>query len=75
MRQLPSKVLIKGAGDLASGTAHRLWQAGFDVVMLELPQPLVVRRSVSFAAAVYGGSVSIEGVEARCCRGVEEPTA
>ena len=45
--KLPSKVLIRGAGDLASGTAHRLWQAGFDIVMLELPQPLVVRRSVS----------------------------
>lgn len=72
MRQLPSKILIKGAGDLASGTAHRLWQAGFDVVMLELPQPLVVRRSVSFASAVYEGSVSIEGVEARCCQGIEE---
>ncbi len=72
MRQLPSKALIKGAGDLASGTAHRLWQAGFDVVMLELPQPLVVRRSVSFASAVYEGSVSIEGVEARRCREIEE---
>lgn len=72
MRQLPSKVLIKGAGDLASGTAHRLWQAGFDIVMLELPQPLVVRRSVSFASAVYEGAASLEGVQARCCRGIEE---
>jgi len=72
VKKLPSKVLIRGAGDLASGTAHRLWQAGFDIVMLELPQPLVVRRSVSFASAVYEGSASIEGVEARCCRGIEE---
>lgn len=66
------KVIIKGAGDLASGVAHRLWQSGFDVLMLELPQPLVVRRSVAFACAVYEGTMRVEGVEARLCRSDKE---
>ncbi|NLL58072.1 MAG: EF2563 family selenium-dependent molybdenum hydroxylase system protein [Firmicutes bacterium] len=66
------KVIIKGAGDLASGVAHRLWQSGFDVLLLELPQPLVVRRSVAFACAVYEGTMCVEGVEARLCRSDKE---
>ena len=66
------KVIIKGAGDLASGVAHRLWQSGFDVLLLELPQPLVVRRSVAFACAVYEGTMRVEGVEARLCRSDKE---
>lgn len=57
-------VIIKGAGDLASGVAHRLQVAGFPIVMLELPRPLVVRRSVSFASAVFEGNTEIEGVKA-----------
>lgn len=59
--------VIKGAGDLASGVAHRLWYAGFDVIMLELPEPLVVRRTVAFATAVLKGNAEIEGVCARLC--------
>jgi len=57
-------VLIKGAGDLASGVAHRLYRCGFIPVMTELPRPLVVRRTVAFAEAVYEGKVVVEGVTA-----------
>jgi len=60
--EFPFIVIIKGAGDIASGIAHRLWQAGFRIVMLELPQPLVVRTTVSFAVAVYQGSTEVEGI-------------
>ncbi len=52
--------LVRGGGDLASGVILRLARAGVQVVVTELPQPLVVRRLVSFAAAVYSGSVTIE---------------
>ena len=58
-------VLIKGAGDLASGVAYRLWRAGFPIVMTELPVPTMVRRAVSFGQAVYDGEVSVEGISAR----------
>lgn len=58
-------VLIRGAGDLASGVAHRLRLAGLDVVMTEIAQPRAIRRAVSFASAVYEGRAVVEGVEAR----------
>lgn len=57
-------VLIKGAGDLASGVAHRLYRCGFTPVMTELPRPLVVRRTVAFAEAVYDGKAVVEDVTA-----------
>lgn len=55
-------VLIRGGGDLASGVALRLFRSGFNVVIVELPQPLAVRRMVSFAEAVYSGEINVEGV-------------
>lgn len=58
-------VLIKGAGDLASGVAWRLHRCGFPVVMTEIAQPLAVRRGVAFAQAVYTGEMTVEGVIAR----------
>ena len=70
---IPNRVIIKGAGDLASGVAHRLHQSGFTVVMLELPQPLVVRTTVAFASAVYQGEMEVEGVKARLAAGADEP--
>ena len=57
------RVLIKGAGDLASGTAHRLFRCGYRVVMTELEQPTAVRRAVAFSSAVERGRCEGEGVE------------
>lgn len=57
------RVLIKGAGDLASGIACRLRRCGFQVMMTDLAVPTAVRRTVSFSRAVYEGTVSIEEVE------------
>jgi xanthine dehydrogenase accessory factor len=53
---------VKGAGDLASGTIHRLHRAGFAVVATELPQPLALRRTVAFAEAIYSDTIEIEGL-------------
>lgn len=58
-------ILIKGAGDLATGVAARLYRCGFPVVMTELPNPLMVRRTVAFGEAVYDGEVRVEGIRAR----------
>lgn len=58
-------VLIKGAGEMASGIAHKLFQAGFKICMTEIPLPMAVRRGVSFCEAVYEGQTEIEGVRAR----------
>ena len=58
-------VLIRGGGDLATGVAIRLHRAGIKVLITELPQPLAVRRAVSFAEAVFEGRHTVEGVRAR----------
>jgi xanthine dehydrogenase accessory factor len=58
-------VLIKGAGDLASGIALRLRHARFDVVMTDIARPSAVRRAVCFSRAVYDGKADVEDVSAR----------
>lgn len=57
-------VLVRGAGDLATGVLLRLHQAGFPLIATELPQPLAVRRTVAFAQAVYDGAWTVEDVQA-----------
>ena len=57
-------VIILGAGDLATGTAHRLYRAGLDLVMTELPEPRAVRRLVCFSECVFRGECEVEGVRA-----------
>jgi len=58
------KVLIRGAGELASAVAHRLYLCHFKVAMTEIPRPLAVRRKVCFSEAVYEGHQEVEGVKA-----------
>lgn len=56
-------ILIRGAGDLSSGVAYRLFKAGFPILMLERPQPLFVRRTVSFGNAIFeGGRYQVEAI-------------
>lgn len=58
-------VLIKGAGDLASGVAYRLKRSGFPLIMTELPAPLLIRRAVCFGEAVYSEKTTVEGITAQ----------
>lgn len=58
-------ILIRGAGDLASGVACRLHRAGFQIVMTDLPQPTAIRRTVCFSEAIVHGSVQLEAITAR----------
>lgn len=60
-------VVIRGAGDLASGVALRLHRAGFPVVLTEIEHPLAVRRTVAFAQAVFDGVCRVEEVTGRRC--------
>jgi xanthine dehydrogenase accessory factor len=56
-------VVVRGGGDLGTGTAWRLHREGFPVVVLEIARPLTVRRTVAFSTAVTDGSITIEGIE------------
>jgi xanthine dehydrogenase accessory factor len=65
-------VFIKGAGDLASGIALRLFHAGFTLTMTDIAQPTAVRRSVAFSEAVREGTALIEGVTAVLVQSADE---
>ena len=65
-------VLIRGAGEMASGVAHRLHRSNFKVCFTEIRQPLAVRRGVSFCEAVFDGEKEVEGVEAKLVSTPEE---
>jgi xanthine dehydrogenase accessory factor len=68
-------VIIKGAGDIASGIALRLCHAGFTIAMTETAAPLAVRRTVAFSQAVYEGRARVEDVSAVLARDEEEMKA
>lgn len=60
-------IIIKGAGEMATGVACRLYGANLQrILMLETESPLAVRRHVSFCEAVHDGAKCVEGVEAVC---------
>ncbi len=66
-------ILIRGGGDLASGVAYRLNQAGFRIVITELAKPLVVRRRASFAEAIFSGESTVEGLTAKRVNDLDDP--
>ena len=61
------KIVLRGAGDLGSGVAYRLYQAGYRFLMTELAQPLLVRRAVCFGSAVLAsdGQAWVENIRAQ----------
>lgn len=65
-------IWVRGAGDLATGVGIRLLNAGLTVVFSEIEQPTVIRRTVSFASAVYNGIFMVEGHQAKCCRSLSD---
>ena len=65
-------VLIRGAGEMASGVAHRLHQSHFKVCMLEISHPVAVRREVSFCESIYEGEKEVEGVRSKFISKPEE---
>ena len=68
-------VLIKGAGDLATGVAVRLHRAGIEMVMTDIALPTAVRRTVAFSQCIYDGSATVEGITARRVANKEEALA
>ena len=63
MKPSDYRVLIRGAGELASGTAHHLYTQGFqNILMLERRYPKAVRRQVCFSEAILDGTTKVQGV-------------
>ena len=57
-------IIIRGAGDISTGTIHRIFRAGFPVLALESDHPSAIRRKVAFSEAVYDGTATVEEVTA-----------
>lgn len=57
-------IIVRGGGDIATGTIHRLHQAGFRELVLETEHPAAIRRQVALSEAVYDGAAVVEGVKA-----------
>ena len=52
-------ILVRGGGDLATGTIHRLWSAGLRVLVLEAEHPVAVRRQVALCEVAYHGEATV----------------
>lgn len=65
-------IIVRGGGDLATGTIYKLWKSGFRVLVLECERPSAIRRKVAFSDAVYSGSQKVEDLECRLVHSLEE---
>lgn len=69
------RILIRGAGDLATGIASRLYHGGHQIIMTEIAVPLTVRRMVAFSRAVYEGQAEVEDMTGILVHSMEEVNA
>lgn len=60
-------IVVRGAGDLATASIIRLHNSGFKVIALDIEKPTVIRRTVSFAQAMFDKQMTVEGVTAKLC--------
>ncbi|MGI5876916.1 MAG: selenium-dependent molybdenum cofactor biosynthesis protein YqeB [Dethiobacteria bacterium] len=65
-------VVVRGAGDLATGTIHKLFKCGYRVLATERARPTAIRRRVAMSEAVCDGSAAVEGVTARLAADLRE---
>ena len=68
-------ILIRGAGDIASGIAVRLYRCGFTLAMTDLEKPTSIRRTVCFSEAILHGAYTVEGITAERATTSEEAKA
>ena len=55
-------IVVRGGGDLATGTIYKLKKCGFPVLILESARPSAIRRNVAFCEAVYQGTQTVENM-------------
>ena len=65
-------IIVRGGGDLATGTIYKLYKCGFPVLVLEVPRPSAIRRNVAFSEAVYEGIQKVEDVTCHLAESIED---
>ena len=71
-RGIDNLIIVRGAGDLATGTILKLHRAGFPVLALDIANPTVIRRTVSLAPALTLGEAVVENEKAVRCKNEEQ---
>ena len=75
MSSLENLIIVRGGGDLATGTIYKLHQCGFPVLVLEIANPSAIRRNVSFSEAVYQRAQTVEGLTCTLASSIPEAEA
>ena len=68
-------IIVRGGGDLATGTIYKLKKSGFTVLILETSQPSAIRRNVAFCEAVYQGTQTVEDMTCHLAGSLEQAEA
>ncbi len=55
-------VIVRGGGDIATGTIDRLYRAGCDVLVTEIEKPTVIRLNVAAATSIFTDEIDVEGI-------------
>ena len=55
-------IIVRGGGDIATGTIYKLSRSGYPVLVLESEHPSAIRRKVAFSEAIYDGKAQVEDV-------------
>lgn len=58
-------VIVRGGGDIASGTIQKLYRSGFKILILEIEKPTFIRRKVCYGEAVYEEEFTLEGITSK----------
>ena len=64
--------VVRGGGDLGSGIALRLRHSGYKVIVTEIAQPIVLRRTVAFANAIYENGMTVEDIISRIATNITD---
>ena len=65
-------IIVRGGGDLATGTIYKLKKCGFPVLILEVEKPSAIRRNVAFCEAVYQGTQTVEDMTCYLAKSPEQ---
>ena len=71
-RKRETLVVVRGGGDIATGTIQKLWNSGFGLVILETDRPTAIRRKVALSQAVYEGTATVEELTAARIESTDE---
>ena len=65
-------IIVRGGGDLATGSIYKLKKSGYPVLILEVANPSAIRRNVAFCEAVYQGSQTVEDMTCYLAKSLDQ---